>query len=98
MYWRDCSSDVCSSDLVLVAGTVRVPNTSPHPPWKPLDPLNPPNFGAFVTRLTAAGDVDPTYGVGGTVVLDRLPYSVRSEERRVGKDCRPPGPPFHSVI
>src|SRR5215217_7333219 len=59
-YWRDWSSDVCSSDLA------------------PRD-----------AREARRGREGPP--VGGR----RLPVGARSEERRVGKECRSRWSPYH---
>src|SRR3712207_8523500 len=77
-YWRDWSSDVCSSDLRLGGGEqVQVP-------------LAP----AVVARRLAgprgaAEDAAPAVGRLGTV------RAARSEERRVGKECRSRWSPYH---
>src|SRR5215217_9095407 len=58
-YWRDWSSDVCSSDLLPAASVSGAPTESP---------INPAR----------------TY-----------PSGSRSEERRVGKECRSRWSPYH---
>src|SRR5438445_5869855 len=60
-YWRDWSSDVCSSDLEKDLACEQL---------------------ATVTRLTGYGTV--SYG-----------QLKRSEERRVGKECRSRWSPYH---
>src|SRR3989442_9560268 len=84
---RDWSSDVCSSDL-----TEFVPLSFVHteaPMWrKQLTPgLRAGPTGAEVFRLHAAA----------RIVLNRaIPnLQVRSEERRVGKECRSRWSPYH---
>src|SRR3712207_7612676 len=88
-YWRDWSSDVCSSDLRLVAdmrreqqasrvGQVEAPAVAgprdhPHMPRSRLD--------AGVVEQRAERDAAP---------------ALRSEERRVGKECRFRWLPHHS--
>src|SRR3712207_7238543 len=73
-YWRDWSSDVCSSDLPVVGRSRRrrVPPSSP------------------VSRPSPAGGLRPAWtppaGGGGW---------PRSEERRVGKECRSRWSPYH---
>src|SRR5947209_16352370 len=59
-YWRDWSSDVCSSDL------------------PPVDPRCPAIASASSCSRPAAGC-----------------SSARSEERRVGKECRSRWSPYH---
>src|SRR6476620_12622887 len=61
-YWRDWSSDVCSSDL-------------PH---------------ATTSAARAAAAIDQWASA-----QQRNPTSGRSEERRVGKECRCRWPPYH---
>src|SRR3712207_7552493 len=81
-YWRDWSSDVCSSDLLVlvqaavevgVAGVERIGAT--------------PDLGA-VADAVAVGVVKRRVGA---VAVDL----VRSEERRVGKECRSRWSPYH---
>src|SRR3712207_8130524 len=86
-YWRDWSSDVCSSDLVGRAG---------HPrQWR--------GAGA---DLDAADPVDVSRGEGGFFrrrCADEARRTARrgrkllrrSEERRVGKECRSRWWPYH---
>src|SRR2546422_6490219 len=76
---RDWSSDVCSSDLTLVRAT----------------PGIEPEFGSSggsVSRICQ--DVIEGTKQGAIPFLrQRLP--VRSEERRVGKECRSRWSPYH---
>src|SRR5258707_4060998 len=67
-YWRDWSSDVCSSDLYVVEGL----NTTDT------------GFGILSTNL-------PNEFVQETEVIT----GGRSEERRVGKECRSRWSPYH---
>src|SRR5438445_7556540 len=84
-YWRDWSSDVCSSDLRAVAAALghRAPALVADDARAAL---------ALAERARAAG-------LGTVVVLTRDPADLvrelRSEERRVGKECRWRGPPDH---
>src|SRR3712207_7904879 len=82
-YWRDWSSDVCSSDLG--------EGDAPEVEVGGLDALPVPVDGEpfQVSQLGAGGDVDDG-GVGG-----EAPIGVRSEERRVGKECRSRWSPYH---
>src|SRR3712207_8015055 len=83
-YWRDWSSDVCSSDLAAAA--------VPAPP-RPTRVL-PGRSGDGYPSLRAdeigshPGDVRYTY-------LKPLRWTWRSEERRVGKECRSRWSPYH---
>src|SRR5258707_11279263 len=93
-YWRDWSSDVCSSDLLL-------PSPIPWSAHAPSGLLKPgdriPSARALTKELgLARGTIEAAYsllaaegyiqarGQAGTIVTPGL----RSEERRVGKECR----------
>src|SRR3712207_6905445 len=84
-YWRDWSSDVCSSDLanmyptavavqpdgkVLIAGYFTFIDGTPR---------------GHVARLNSNGTLDTSFNPG----------TGRSEERRVGKECRSRWSPYH---
>src|SRR3712207_6897808 len=75
-YWRDWSSDVCSSDL------------SPSGRCYP-DPQISDEVGE---RRRAYADA-----TGSSAVMRRnsSKRASRSEERRVGKECRSRGSPYH---
>src|SRR5947209_18648317 len=62
-YWRDWSSDVCSSDLTFTASPAKYE----------------PQYGGFCSN-----------GAPYAVKLgsDPTQFELRSEERRVGKECR----------
>src|SRR2546429_1686416 len=79
---RDWSSDVCSSDLVLVGKVAAVEKDIPaNEALKVVDVS-----GLYVTP----GLIDIHYHVGhGGAPLNR------SEERRVGKECRSRWSPYH---
>src|SRR2546430_13253170 len=80
----DWSSDVCSSDLVLIPG---------------LDSTKEEFFAwesAFLDRGMATLSLDgPGQGETGFRLDIRPDYDVRSEERRVGKECRSRWSPYH---
>src|SRR5258707_5409805 len=76
-YWRDWSSDVCSSDL---EGTFRVP----------FDVLG--LVGAVI--LPEEIDVEQ-WKAASDYVATVIGYRLRSEERRVGKECRSRWSPYH---
>src|SRR5947209_18367854 len=76
-YWRDWSSDVCSSDLSM-------PTCSGTSTWPPAAP------GSEFSR-TRAGFRGPR----SSVKTGTRPSATRSEERRVGKECRCRGSPYH---
>src|SRR3712207_7868235 len=86
-YWRDWSSDVCSSDL---AAEFRAPPGSN--PW-----------GAHRARRRPEGAMTDLLAIGTRKGLwlarsddDRHTWTLgRSEERRVGKECRSRWSPYH---
>src|SRR3712207_7139302 len=84
-YWRDWSSDVCSSDLEsgpCLFATVRRHPISVFLSLKARYSRHgrSPSFAPVVVKLSS----DP-----------RLPKTPRSEERRVGKECRSRWSPYH---
>src|SRR3712207_9582795 len=82
-YWRDWSSDVCSSDLrerLVVAYSPLVKYVS----------------GRMASGLPAHVDEADliSYGLVGLInAIER--FEPRSEERRVGKECRSRWSPYH---
>src|SRR3712207_7040247 len=68
-YWRDWSSDVCSSDLSFV---------------DPYDPIFHAG-NAYTGMMKGAAGNQKLGSVNG----------IRSEERRVGKECRSRWSPYH---
>src|SRR3712207_8263782 len=86
-YWRDWSSDVCSSDLV-GSRPVWVAATSGKAGGYIYVSCNKANQ---VWKLSPTGEAVAKYDTG------RGPYGlvVRSEERRVGKECRSRWSPNH---
>src|SRR3712207_9547238 len=91
-YWRDWSSDVCSSDLKPEEVSEAHCN---HPAGHEDDPQEtgyalpdlkqprPPGVGRIVDLR------QPTF------VEHLLGFGARSEERRVGKECRSRWSPYH---
>src|SRR3712207_7215248 len=84
-YWRDWSSDVCSSDLLaLVALRLHAPAT-----------------GRVVTTVLAASAGNDMLHAGfswlcaGASTQEKVAKAARSEERRVGKECRSRWSPYH---
>src|SRR5207253_8516759 len=89
---RDWSSDVCSSDLqseISVAVTGVIPGY-PYPTVNPqrgtlrLDLFNAQDLLAITPTVKDALAKDPRW----ERTFDLPPYAIRSEERRVGKECR----------
>src|SRR2546430_9448906 len=80
----DWSSDVCSSDLVVVTvdkgQNVYVGN----------DPVNMHRLGATVLERLKGAETAPVY-----IRCDQAVSFGRSEERRVGKECRSRWSPYH---
>src|SRR3712207_7379375 len=87
-YWRDWSSDVCSSDLQLAA--IALPPASAADTWltTKLTQIREDRADVLFEEL-AKGTVDLTPDV---VQSDDF---IRSEERRVGKECRSRWSPYH---
>src|SRR3712207_8056067 len=85
-YWRDWSSDVCSSDLVIVAKLVA--GDAPRGQELTLDVFDVPDGTAISTVALAA-----TFGFLSFAGFESA--GSRSEERRVGKECRSRGSPYH---
>src|SRR2546429_901210 len=82
---RDWSSDVCSSDLPQIHMKVIVTDNPPTGMGEVGIPCVAPAIGNAVAQLTGRR-------------LRHLPMSperVRSEERRVGKECRSRWSPYH---
>src|SRR5438445_894512 len=73
-YWRDWSSDVCSSDLSRRCPALSSPRRR------------------FPNRCRIVGPASATSGMGAIYAIERslkdAGLDARSEERRVGKECR----------
>src|SRR3712207_9497279 len=76
-YWRDWSSDVCSSDLKALVGGIRA--------HKPL------NLNGQCSERKTPNIVYQTLLPGVLFLM----CNIRSEERRVGKECRSRWSPYH---
>src|SRR3712207_8184531 len=88
-YWRDWSSDVCSSDLAYSATALRRV-------WRAQD------FSNYMTQLLHDLGHGPFHRGLQLARLEYLSRSeaaarslARSEERRVGKECRSRWSPYH---
>src|SRR3712207_8895712 len=83
-YWRDWSSDVCSSDLTYTAqGMPR------HIEWV----IHRGIFTSSIYFTERATRWICDVGPGGLAAIAPIPG--RSEERRVGKECRSRWSPYH---
>src|SRR3712207_6848026 len=81
-YWRDWSSDVCSSDLRLFSEL-----TYDEQAFRNLLVHGSQLSGALAER---SPDISALVGN-----LNRMMTTIRSEERRVGKECRSRWSPYH---
>src|SRR3712207_9020450 len=85
-YWRDWSSDVCSSDLVLVAARAVADRVLLVLQSTPEIEFAMPKDGSKSAARKALSDNRRRVRAAS---LDR------SEERRVGKECRSRWSPYH---
>src|SRR3712207_7209456 len=86
-YWRDWSSDVCSSDLIVGpsgAGKSTLLRT--------INRLVEPTAGEIFLDGTPTREMNPLELRRRVGMVFQLP---RSEERRVGKECRSRWSPYH---
>src|SRR5258707_13991711 len=96
-YWRDWSSDVCSSDLG--AAKSQTPEKSAAKQNRFLEPYatlpydDPAavRFGRIRADLEAVGTPIGPYDLQ----IAAIALTHRSEERRVGKECRSRWSPYH---
>src|SRR3712207_9343574 len=108
-YWRDWSSDVCSSDLFLAAPCGDVPGCLVIdirlPDMNGLDfqlQLTQKGIRLPVVMMTGFADISMSVRAMKRGAVDFLPKPFkdqdmldRSEERRVGKECRSRWSPYH---
>src|SRR3712207_7471644 len=83
-YWRDWSSDVCSSDLI----------TSNFDKSNTLIINGDDEYLKKVCNDELGYELK-TFGFNKNNDIYCLDYSIRSEERRVGKECRSRWSPYH---
>src|SRR3712207_7700924 len=83
-YWRDWSSDVCSSDLVA--------DRSIQELTRDLAFFDADAVIATGQRTGNTATIEEIEEIGSAT---HLPLLVRSEERRVGKECRSRWSPYH---
>src|SRR5947209_4578121 len=81
-YWRDWSSDVCSSDLASWSGD-RLRQTGPC--WRSRSPLQEASSPAAIPPAPSSPSLWASPSSRPTATRA---WSSRSEERRVGKECR----------
>src|SRR5258707_3244104 len=86
-YWRDWSSDVCSSDLVALMDRIN-PEGEPGAPLHRIEITLTSALGGLLVQPDAA-ITRYNYQLVGNYKL------VRSEERRVGKEGRSRWFPYH---
>src|SRR5258707_8667924 len=83
-YWRDWSSDVCSSDLVAEVGESE--SAGPIQYFGPADSDSP-------TSATSDRYINQVITLKSR--SSHANFFYRSEERRVGKECRSRWSPYH---
>src|SRR3712207_8233451 len=86
-YWRDWSSDVCSSDLEKLLSEAGFDDGS----RKLLKGYGPLTLKPWVI----VANVEEGAGLPEGLPDDAIAISARSEERRVGKECRSRWSPYH---
>src|SRR3712207_7320543 len=84
-YWRDWSSDVCSSDLYRLEELLA--ESRPTVTWRAFDQVL---SRSVLVHLLSPDDPDEE-----KLLAAARRASVRSEERRVGKECRSRWSPYH---
>src|SRR3712207_7967688 len=83
-YWRDWSSDVCSSDLRIVIEGRGAD-----------EPLTPARDPASLARNRRVEITIEGSRLQADAALETAAPESRSEERRVGKECRSRWSPYH---
>src|SRR3712207_8189009 len=81
-YWRDWSSDVCSSDLLPIPASPITATT------RGFSPETQASYSETSTPNSSWRSANGTSNANSGLV-------VRSEERRVGKECRSRWSPYH---
>src|SRR3712207_8573706 len=83
-YWRDWSSDVCSSDLDRLLACHRLDDRAPEGFRAGTRMHDDVQSSIDVVRISLKADE-----------AQIIPEPPRSEERRVGKECRSRWSPYH---
>src|SRR2546429_4359955 len=83
---RDWSSDVCSSDLEACARRVPLEHLAGH---------YHDTYGQALANIYASLELGVATFDASVAGLGGCPYAARSEERRVGKECRSRWSPYH---
>src|SRR3712207_7454184 len=94
IYWLDWSSDVCSSDLPFRDLSDMPLAMTAHVAYAALDAARPATLSATLIETAIRGRI----GFDGALISDDLGMHAldgRSEERRVGKECRSRWSPYH---
>src|SRR5258707_8855107 len=85
-YWRDWSSDVCSSDLEDVRAIRKIIAAK----------ARKYQFTPMIGRSHGVHAEPTTFGLKMALMHDEFTRALeRSEERRVGKECRSRWSPYH---
>src|SRR3712207_8080557 len=84
-YWRDWSSDVCSSDLFEATAVTAAARR----------PIRIDSLVAHLAGGTIQPEVQPAADGDSAADPGAERKRYRSEERRVGKECRSRGSPYH---
>src|SRR5256884_4652038 len=82
---RDWSSDVCSSDLEFTNATTT----------QLVDPFRRSWATDLMQKIRLRPELPAPIVEPGTIIGTLLPSVARSEERRVGKECRSRWSPYH---
>src|SRR3712207_8256826 len=88
-YWRDWSSDVCSSDLMIIAKMLAAMNHEVL--GVDINPDIVQKISPYLTHAIVADTTDEE----AIKALALSQFDMRSEERRVGKECRSRWSPYH---
>src|SRR2546429_8961366 len=91
---RDWSSDVCSSDLDVNGLWHTLTEHWDGPAWSVVSAVDAGSSGNQLYAVKALA-TDDVYAVGQQAGAGVPNQALRSEERRVGKECRSRWSPYH---